>query len=75
MAFLIPGRVDERRRGQRSESVQRWTFDLPHWYETWLFCSYGPVDLALRIPVNATECVATVAYVGEKRQPTVFICK
>lgn len=55
--------------------IRRWNFEKPHGYETWLYCAYGPVQLAHRIPLNATECTVTIEFEKDRRGPTVFVCK
>ena len=74
-AHLKPTSSRTTKRGKKEISVTRWTFDLPHSYETWLYCTYGSIELAKRIPATATECTVTVETEGLNRLPTVFICK
>lgn len=73
--YLVPDSADLKKRGTRKTDIRRWTFDVPHWHETWLYCAYGPVQLARRIPVDAKECTVTVEFNGGQRGPTVFVCK
>ena len=73
--YLIPGSAEVRKRGDHKTDIRRWSFDKPHWFETWLYCGYGPVQLAMRIPVDATECRVTVEFNKGQRGPTVFVCK
>ncbi len=74
-AYLKPTSGGTTKRGKRAVSVTLWTFDVPHWYETWVYCAYGPVELARRIPEKATECTVTVEREGAQRMPTIFVCK
>jgi hypothetical protein len=75
-AYLKPDDAKITKKGVRETGVTRWRLGpLPHSYETWLYCGYGPLQLFKRVPVNATECTATTetergAFIG-----TVFICK
>lgn len=74
--YLRPYEAKTTKKGDRETGITRWKLGpLPHSYETWLYCGYGPLQLFKRIPVNATECTATTntergAFVG-----TVFVCK
>lgn len=74
-AYLKPASGETTMRGKRAVSVTRWTFDLPHWYETWVYCGYGSVELARRIPVTATECTVTFEREGARTSPTIFTCR
>lgn len=74
-AYLVPTSNHAIKRGKTAIIVTRWAFSLPHSYETWLYCAYGPVEMARRIPVNATECVATDERRGSERLPTIFDCR
>lgn len=73
--YLKPYEAKTTNQGSREIGVTRWKLGpLPHSYETWLYCGYGPLQLFKRIPVDATECTATTntergAFVG-----TVFVC-
>ena len=72
--YLKPDTTGTVKRGKGEVSVTRWSFDMPHWYETWLYCTYGPIELARRIPVNATACTVTIKVDGKQRTPPVFEC-
>lgn len=74
-AHLKPTSSRTTKRGKKEISVTRWTFDLPHPYETWLYCTYGSIELAKRVPATATECTVTVETAGLDRLPTIIICK
>ena len=74
-AYLKPTSGGPTMRGKRAVFVTRWTFDVPHGYETWLYCGYGAVELARRIPVTATECTVTTEREGKQRMPPIFVCR
>ena len=74
-AYLKPTSGGKTMRGKRAVFVTRWTFDVPHGYETWMYCGYGAVELARRIPVTATECTVTTEYEGKQRMPPIFVCR
>ena len=74
-AYLVPDSARTTRSGARKTHVRRWTLGSPHQNETWVYCAYGPVELARRIPVDATECTVTVDYLRQQRGQTVFDCK
>ena len=74
-AYLVPDATGSAKRVAGSPAVRRWTFELPHGYEKWVYCAYGPVQLAQRTPVDATECTATEKTDGGKFKPTVFVCR
>lgn len=73
--YLAPTSAETRKSGARSTAIRRWTFDIPHQNETWVYCAYGPVELARPIPADATECTVTVTFDGKRRGPTIFECK
>ncbi len=74
--YLKPYEANIAKTGDRETGVTRWKLGpLPHSYETWLYCGYGPLQLFKRVPLDATECTATTktergAFVG-----TAFVCK
>lgn len=51
---------------------EKWSFYTPHGYQHWVYCQYGPVVLARRIPASVKECVATKA---KNAGQTIFVCK
>jgi hypothetical protein len=59
----------------RQVNVTRWRLDVPHAYETWAYCAYGPLQLAKRVPPGAVEC--TVSSTGSHGwfDGIVFVCK
>ena len=74
--YLVPGASEQKKlAGGRKVHIRRWSFDTPHWHETWLYCAYGPVELAQRIPVKAIECAATMEFSGGRWGPAAFTCK
>ena len=74
-AYLIPNYAHKTNRQGQTTSVRRWSFTVPHGFETWLYCTYGPVQLARPIPPTATECSATVIEIRGERISTVFACR
>ena len=73
--YLKPYDAKISKNGDREIGVTRWKLDLPHPYETWLYCGYGPLQLFKRIPVDATECTATSKTERGAFVETVFVCK
>lgn len=74
-AYLKPYDAKIMKTGDKETGTTRWKLVPPHPFETWLYCAYGPLQLFKRIPVDATECTATIntergVFVG-----TVFVCK
>lgn len=65
-AYLIPDRPGEKRHSEK------WSFYTPHGIEHWVYCKYGPVLLARRIPPDVKECTATE---GKTSRVTVFQCR
>lgn len=74
-AHLKPGSSTETRRGTRTIATSRWNLEVPHAYEHWMFCSYGAVILARRLPATATECTATLTTIDRQRMPPLITCK
>lgn len=56
-------------------NVTRWKLDVPHPYETWVFCEYGPLQLAKRIPPYAVECTAASKGSSAWFEEIVFTCR
>lgn len=73
--YLKPYDAKISKNGDRETGVTRWKLDLPHPYETWLYCGYGPLQLFKRVPVDATECTATSRTERGAFVETVFVCK
>lgn len=74
-AYLVPDGSENRIDGKRELWSRKWTLGVPHAFETWLYCAYGPVQLAKKIPEKATECVVTVELNGRERVSTAFVCR
>ena len=73
--ILRPDVATAKKHGTREVSYRRWELSVPHPHETWLFCGYGPVKLARRIPVDATVCTSDGGAEKGIRVATVFQCK
>lgn len=73
--YLVPTSAHNSKRRGRDISVRRWTMEVPHDHETWLYCAYGPVQLARRISPTATECIVTVEEKRGQRVSTAFVCR
>lgn len=73
--YLKPYDAKVFKNGYLETGVTRWKLDLPHPYETWLYCGYGPLQLFKRIPADATECIATSKTERKAIVETVFVCK
>jgi hypothetical protein len=74
-AYLVPDSVVGPKAGKSSHATRRWTFGVPHGHEKWIYCAYGTVQLARRIPAHASECTATESLDRGSYGPTVFRCK
>lgn len=75
-AYLVPSDSKTRKTGKRTSiAVSRWSLEQPHGYEKWVYCGYGPLELFQRVPVTATECVATSKLEDGAFLETVFVCK
>jgi hypothetical protein len=75
MGVLKPGFAKSTGSAGRKVNVTRWKLDVPHPYETWVFCEYGPLQLAKRIPPNAVECTSTSKGSSAWFEEIVFTCK
>ena len=73
--YLVPSWKKAEKRGKRTVDNRGWDLYVPHGYEKWVYCGYGPVQLAHRVPVDATECSVSVTFNGQQRGPTVFTGK
>jgi hypothetical protein len=73
--YLKPYDATTTKKGDRETGITRWKLSQPHPYETWMYCGYGPLELFKRIPVDATECTATINTEGGAFVGTVFVCK
>jgi hypothetical protein len=62
-------RLDSARGG-----VTKWNLAVPHPYETWIYCSYGALQLATRVAPAATVCTATSKTVAERLDAS-FLCQ
>ncbi len=74
-AYLVPTWKKTEKHGKRTTDNRGWSLYVPHGHEKWLYCGYGPVQLARRVPVEATQCTVSVDFNGKRRGPTVFVCK
>jgi hypothetical protein len=72
--YLKPYEANILKNGDRETGITRWKLDPPHPYETWLYCGYGPLQLFKRVPVDATECIATSKTELGAFVETVFVC-
>lgn len=77
--YLVPTERKNAKQGDRSNWTQRWRFDRPHWYPTFLYCGYGGgagvLQLFHPIPDDATECTATVSKNNGVLDSAAFACK
>jgi hypothetical protein len=77
--YLVPAETRNTKQGDRSSWTQRWRFDRPHWYPTFVYCGYGgeagPLQLFYPIPKDATECAATSSSKGGMLETAVFVCR
>lgn len=77
--YLAPYDTKSVKNGKTTVQTQRWTFQPPHAFPTWLYCGYGgggaPLQLFRRIPDGATECTAATRIVGSVIQGVEFVCR
>lgn len=77
--YLVPVESHRHGKGKHRRFIQRWKFDHPHWFETWMFCSYSeqpePVALFRRIAQNTSECTLTTSVKTDIPEINVFVCK
>jgi hypothetical protein len=73
--YLKPDSAKIQKSGKHEMNTSTWKLSQPHPYETWLFCSYGPLELFKRIPASATACVATSKLERDTFLEAVFVCK
>jgi hypothetical protein len=71
--YLVPAESKDSRQGW----TQRWNFEPPHWYPTFVYCGYGGGGLQLfyPIPKDATQCVATGRKKGGAIEQVAFVCR
>ena len=74
-AYLKPTESKQTNRGMRENASSRWVLAVPHGYEHWMYCSYGSVLMARRIPPDAVECIATTTTEAKQSGATVFVCR
>jgi hypothetical protein len=73
--YLKPDEAKTTGPAGRRVNVTRWRLDVPHSYETWVYCAYGPLQLAKRIPAEAIECTASSTGSYGSFDEIVFACK
>lgn len=73
--YLRPDEAKTTGPANRRVNTTRWRFDLPHSYETWVYCLYGPLQLAKRTPPDAVECTASSTGSPGWFDEIVFVCK
>lgn len=74
--YLKPYDAKTTKKGQVETGVTRWVLSpLPHPFETWAFCGYGPIQLFKRIPADATECTATMTSERGAFTGTAIMCQ
>lgn len=72
--YLKPHSAKATKTGTLEIGRTRWLLGQPHSYETWLYCSYGPLELFKRIRTDATECNATSRRNRDAFVEVVFVC-
>lgn len=75
LAYLKPSEARTTRAGSRVTGITRWKLTLPHAFEVWLSCAYGPLQLFKRIPIDATECTSSNTIENGLFEESVFVCK
>lgn len=77
--YLAPAENKGGKRGNHSSRVQRWNFDQPHWYQTFVYCGYGDASAPLRLfqPIaeDATTCTLTSSITNGAVDRMEFVCK
>lgn len=79
-AFLVPDGTNTHKVGKQTMETQRWTFALPHPYQTWLYCGYGGGGATLKIFKkvldSVTECtLSSQSADGRTKESMEFSCK
>lgn len=72
--YLKPDSAKISKSGKYEASTSTWRLSQPHPYETWLFCSYGPLEIFKRIPASATACTAMSKLERGAFLETAFVC-
>lgn len=77
--YLVPAESKNTRQGKASNWMQRWRFDQPLGYPTFVYRGYGggsgPLQVFYPIPEAATECTATTSKKANVLQSAVFVCR
>lgn len=73
--YLKPDEAKTRGPKGRRVNVTRWSLVVPHSFETWVYCKYGPLQLSKRTPADAVECTASSADESTWLGEVVFMCK
>lgn len=77
--YLVPAESKNTKQGDRSSWTQRWRFDRPHWYPTFVYCAYGggagPLQLFQPIAEDATECTLASSTSKGAVDRMEFVCK
>lgn len=77
--YLAP--ADISRQGSGSGWVQRWRFERPHWYPTFVYCGYGggsgtgPLPLSYPVREDVRECTLTSSKKGDVLVRADFVCR
>lgn len=75
--YLVP--EENRETGRDGRWMQRWRFEQPHWYPTFVYCGYGggrgPLQLFYPIPKATTECTATTLAKHGVLELAAFVCR
>jgi hypothetical protein len=80
MGYLVPAENHDAPAGKgKKRTTQRWRFDPPHSFTTYLYCGYGegggPLQLFYPIPTTARECTVTTTGHGYVVESATFMCK
>jgi hypothetical protein len=73
--YLRPDEAKTTKNRSHVTGTARWKLTVPHSFEVWLSCAYGPLQLFKRIPVDATECTSTSKIENGVFAEVVYVCK
>lgn len=73
--YLKPDEANTAGSSGQKVNTTRWRLDVPHSFETWVYCQYGPLQLSRRIPRGAVECTASSKVDRTRLEEIVFVCK
>jgi hypothetical protein len=73
--YLKPDETRTTGPAARRVNITRWRLEVPHSYETWMYCKYGSLQLSKRVPPESIECTASSTGNSNVLDEIEFICK